>query len=55
MVKLARRGAQDPSDPSLQMKVTYPLISGQTIPRHGKKTPYRARSQPKSLCFETFR
>ena len=35
MVKLSQAGSQDPSDPSLQMKVPSFLISDQTVPRHG--------------------
>jgi hypothetical protein len=35
MVKLAKRGSQDPADASLQMKVYCWLMSGQTIPCHG--------------------
>jgi hypothetical protein len=38
MVKLSQKGSQDPTDSSLQMKVTTLLISDQTIPRHGQKT-----------------
>lgn len=40
MVKLALVGSQDPSDSSLQMKVSQSLISDQTIPRDGKKSPH---------------
>ncbi len=40
MVKLASRGSQDPTDSSLQMKVTYPFIPDQTIPCYGKKNPH---------------
>ncbi len=39
MVKLAQRGSQDPSDSSLQMKVTSYINSDQAIFSYGKKTP----------------
>ncbi len=35
MVKLAQKGSQDPTDASLQMKVTAYSNSDQTIPCHG--------------------
>ena len=38
MVKLAKKGSQDPSDASLQMKVNSDLKSDQTIPRNGSKS-----------------
>ena len=38
MVKLSQKGSQDPTDSSLQMKVTNLLTPDQTIPRHGQKT-----------------
>ena len=37
MVKLASKGSQDPTDSSLQMKVTILLILDQTIPCYGQK------------------
>ena len=37
MVKLAKRGSQDPTDSSLQMKVTLKINLDKTIPCYGKK------------------
>lgn len=37
MVKLVKKGSQDPVDSSLQMKVTNLLILDQTISRYGQK------------------
>jgi hypothetical protein len=37
MVKLVKKGSQDPSDSSLQMKVTILLNSDQTISCYGQK------------------
>jgi len=44
MVKLSQAGSQDPTDPSLQMKVTKSFILDQTISRYGKKSSHWARS-----------
>ena len=37
MVKLVKKGSQDPVDSSLQMKVNNLLILDQTISRNGQK------------------
>ena len=55
MVKLAQRGSQDPTDSSLQMKVTLTINLDQTVPCYGKKITNRARAKPKSIRFETLR
>ena len=37
MVKIAKKGSQDPVDSSLQMKVNYIINSDPSIPRDGQK------------------
>ena len=44
MVKLAKRGCQDPKDASLQMKVAKHKNSDQTLYRDGKETTHCPRT-----------
>ena len=40
MVKIAKKGSQDPVDSSLQMKVPFYLMLDQTILGYGQKITY---------------
>ena len=39
MVKIAKKGSQDPADPSLQMKIRQYLVMGRKLPTEDDPNP----------------
>ncbi len=55
MVKLSLKGAQDPTDSSLQMKVSINLLVDKAVSRTRTQAPNWAGTQPQSLRHPSIR